>query len=326
MADHDKMELISRVELFSTLLGDDLSYITSRSGFRVVPEGSTLFSAGETAKQFFIVKEGSVSIATAAQSGEQELARYMPGDVIGDFHFVINGRYDATARTLEKTELLVFPEDGLTFDRISEEKPDTAARLLLKSITMIEARIRSTERLAEENAPWIRELRKQSFTDPATGLWNRHFLDSELPPQLSGTVAVLMVKPDNFKEINDALGHARGDEILRDIAELLIGKTSGGGWAIRLRSNEMCTVIPGIDANEGMKLAREIQAAFPGIASRGETSITLSLTASIALGIWPSDGKNWQMVMDRTNQAMQDVWKSGGNKIALLEEATGEKV
>jgi diguanylate cyclase (GGDEF)-like protein len=326
MTDHDKMELISRVELFSTLLADDLSYVSSRSGFRAVPEGTMLFSAGETATQFFIVKKGSVSIATTTQSGEHELARYMPGDVIGDFHFVINGRYDATARTLEKTELFVFPEDGLTFDRISEEKPDTAARLLLKSITMIESRIRSTERLAEENEPWIRELRKQSFTDPATGLWNRTFLDSELPRQLSGTVTVLMVKPDNFKEINDILGHVQGDEILKDIAALLIEMTDRGGWAIRLRSNEMCLVMPGTDANGGWKVAREIQSALPGIVPRAETLIPFILTASMALGVWPSDDENWQAVMDRTNQVMQDVWRSGGNKIAFLREETGEKI
>ena len=115
-AECDKLTLLSVVELFSTLIDDDMNYVASRTGFRSVPAGTELFSEGETANQFFIVTAGSVSVTSATRGAERvELARYLPGDVLGDFHFVISGTYDGTATATEKTELLVFPEDGFQF-------------------------------------------------------------------------------------------------------------------------------------------------------------------------------------------------------------------
>jgi diguanylate cyclase len=323
MDEHDKISLISRVELFSSLIESDLAYVASRTGFRRVDPSTVLFSSGETASQFFIVTSGSVSITTKAEPyGQVEIARYVAGDVFGDFHFVINGAYDATAITCEKTELLVFPEDGFSFDRLSDEKPDTAARMLLRSISMIETRITSTKALIGENTPWIRELRKQIFTDPPTGLWNKTFMDSELFQQLSGTVAVLMIKPDRFKEINDAFGHAVGDEILKKLAMLLmaISTRDQKGWAIRLRSNEMCLVVPESSRTSGMTLAKEIQTALSGIRPTNGDEKSFALTASIGLGFWPGDNENWNFVADQTNEVMQTTWKNGGNRITLLRE------
>lgn len=320
-AECDKLTLLSVVELFSTLIDDDMNYVASRTGFRSVPAGTELFSEGDTAKQFFIVTTGSVSITSDSRGNEPvELARYLPGDVFGDFHFVISGSYDGTARATEETELLVFPEDGFSFDRLADEKPDTASRILLRSISMIETRIRSTRTLIGENAPWIRALRKQIYTDPPTGLWNKYFMDTELPQQLSGTVTVIMVKPDKFKEINDMLGHVAGDEILRKIAALLIARARARkGWAIRLRSNEMCLIVPESDTTVGRSLAREIHAAFPGMLQNDEAEFTL--TASVGLGWWPDDHENWKYVAEKTNEIMQNAWKENGNKIVLLRDA-----
>jgi diguanylate cyclase (GGDEF)-like protein len=321
----EKLALIGAVDLFSGLLDADLRYVASRSCFRSVPEGSAVFAAGENARQFFILKSGSVSVKSAAgQTESDELARYVPGDVFGDFHFVIDGSFDATAVACEESELLVFPGDGFTFDQFSVEKPDTAARILLRSISLIEARIRSTRSLIAENKPWIRELRKLIFVDQPTGLWNKSFLDSELPQLLVGTVTVIMIKPDNFKELNDALGHAGGDEILRKIAALLtsIAAREKRAWAVRLRSNETGIVIADTDSADGRKTAKEIAEAFPALVPEDAGDELPPLTASVSIGYWPADGASWKIVAEKTNALLQDVWKNGGDRIALLREET----
>ncbi len=327
-SESDTRLMLAGVELFSGLLDDDIAYVSSRTGSLNAAQNTVLFSAGEAAVHFFIVRSGSVSITTKTPEGDQfELARYVAGDVFGDFHFVINGLYNATAVTLEKTELLVFPGEGLTFDRIADEKPDTASRILLRSITMIASRLRSTNQLIAENRPWIRELRKQIYTDPPTGLWNKYYMDSELPHLLSGTVAVLMVKPDRFKELNDQLGHAAGDLVLEKLAELLIKETrlSPHGWAVRLRSNEMCLILPETDLEVARFIAARVSKAFPALLPKDGTAEGLVFTASMAIGIWPEDNENWNWVADQTNQMMQDLWKAGGNRIVLLREALDEK-
>ena len=50
-----------------------------------------------------------------------------------------------------------------------------------ESLAMISGRLRATHRLIAENAPWVRELNRQIYTDPATGMWSRAFLDEEVP-------------------------------------------------------------------------------------------------------------------------------------------------
>lgn len=316
--------LIAGVELFSTLLDDDLSYLASRAGFRSVPPDAVIFRSGERASQFFIVKTGEVAIEKTTRQGgfsgetqRYEIARYLEGDVFGDFHFVISGAFNATARAVGQTELLVFPGDGLSFDRLCDEKPDTASRILLKSISMIESRLRSTRSLIAENAPWIRELKKQVFVDPSTGLMNRAFLDGEIPHQLSGTVAALMVKPDRFKEVNDALGHVAGDEILRRVAGLLIAETerSGKGWAARLRSNEMCLILPRAAKDEADSSARAIIEGIASISPEGDVKLPFTLSASVAVGFWPEDEPDWRRFLERTNEAMQGAWKAGGDRV-----------
>lgn len=320
-AEKEKLTLISGVELFSTLLDDDLAYVASRTGFRSIPKDTVIFSAGDRASQFFIVKTGSVSItSTVTGSRPLVLARYVSGDVFGDFHFVISAPYNATALSLENTELLVFPQDGLTFDRLSDEKPDTASRMLLRSISMISSRLRSTNQLISENTPWVRELRNQIYTDPPTGLWNKAYMDAELPQLLSGSVAVLMIKPDNFKELNDLHGHGAGDLVIHNIASMLIARSQKAkhGWAIRLRSNETCLILNNTDSAEARHIASEITDVFPTLipADLGENDFIL--TASIAVGLWPEDSTNWHLVTEQANELMQTVWKSGGNNIAWV--------
>lgn len=293
--------------LFNGLLDDDLAYLASRCGAASYGNGERIFSKGEKAIRFFIVRSGSVSIIAGKDT---EIARYVEGDVFGDFHFVISGVYDATAIARDGAELTLFPAQGITFEKIADEKPDTASRIMLKSLSMIASRLKTTQALIEENKPWIRELRKQIFTDPPTGLWNKTFMDSELPSLIQGSVTLIMTKPDRFKELNDELGHAKGDEILADIASLLLALASRlKGWAIRLRSNEMCLIIPYGDALKAEKLARKIASSFPSIHEK--------LTASMALGYWPDSNLSLQKKSDRINERLQDVWKSGGGRIEL---------
>ena len=187
-----------------------------------------------------MVRSGQIGIYRAEEGGaEREMARYVAGDVIGDFDFAIGSAMDATARADSLSELVAFPRGGMGMQDLAKEKPDAASRILLRSLSMISSRLRSTQRLISENSPWVRELRRQIYTDPGTGLWSRAFLDEELHRNLERPTAVVMVKPDRFKELNDAHGHSAGDEAMALLSGILVGETErlGRGWALRLRSN-----------------------------------------------------------------------------------------
>jgi diguanylate cyclase (GGDEF)-like protein len=106
----------------------------------------------------------------------------------------------------------------------------------------------------------IGSLRQQAIRDPMTGLYNRRLLDQHLPPivercRLSKAhLSLLMIDVDHFKVLNDTLGHAAGDELLRDIAQIIRSTIRENDVAFRYGGDEFIVVLEGFDAEAGAAL------------------------------------------------------------------------
>ena len=321
------LALLKKAELFSNLLDDDLSYVADRVDLITLSSGQLLFSHGEKANRFFIVRSGEVGIYRAEERGpEREMARYVAGDVIGDFDFAIGSALDATARADSAAELVAFPRGGMGMQDLAKEKPDAASRILLRSLSMISSRLRSTQRLISENSPWVRELRRQIYTDSGTGLWSRAFLDEELHRNLETPTAVVMVKPDRFKELNDAHGHSAGDEAMALLSGILVGETErlGRGWALRLRSNETAVVVPNCRADEATAVARRLSSCIAVMDVPAAHGTGFTFTSSLALAIWPEDGQDWKRLVDDSYGILMKAWSEGGNRLYRLKPTKGK--
>lgn len=311
--------LLSRAELFSSLIEEDLSFVASRVALRGVGAGEPVFRAGEPSRRFFIVRSGEVLVSRTMEDGTtQELARYVAGEVFGDFDFVTGSLCDADARAVSATVLVTFPGGGRTLDDLALENPGAVSHLLLHGLSMVAARLRTTNRIISENAPWIRELRRQVYADPPTGLWTKGYLDEELPRLVEAPAGVILLKPDRFKDLIEDRGHAAGDEAMTRIAAILALASSrlGRGWAIRVRSNETALVVPRCDEATAVatarSLAREVAAIDLGPGSSGTD---FRFTASVALSFWPADGTRFGAVVDLGYQALLKAWRDGGNRI-----------
>jgi diguanylate cyclase (GGDEF)-like protein len=320
--DCELFALLRKAELFSTLLDDDLGYVATRVASFKLEKGKELFRAGDEARRFFILTSGEIAIYRKQDyRAEIEIARYVAGDVIGDFDFVLGSRLGDRAIAERDAVLLAFPAGVSGMTDIERENPGAAARILLRAAAMISSRLRATQALISTNAPWVRELRRRIYTDPGTGLLSRAFLDEELPKSLEWPTAMILVKPDRFKDLNDAFGHAAGDAAMSELSAILIVETErlGRGWALRLRSNETALVVPRCDAPEAIELARrlallvsrlDLGAAIPNCDFR--------FTASVVLAVWPDDGEVWPKLVEDAYAALTKAWSSGGNKIYRL--------
>ena len=121
------------------------------------------------------------------------------------------------------------------------------------------------------------ELSYQAFHDSLTGLANKALFQDRLQhaaarlERTKAHLAVLFIDLDNFKTVNDSLGHAAGDEMLRRVAEVLVGCLRKVDTAARLGGDEFAVLVEDIgDREDAINLAERILTALraPGDGGR----------------------------------------------------------
>jgi diguanylate cyclase (GGDEF)-like protein len=319
--DKQGLSSIIKSDLFTNLLPEEKKAVIDRSGTVLLRKGGILFSPGKKADHLFMLMDGSIRVFKSHEdSGDEEIACFAPGDIIGDFDFARGAEYDATAEALEDSSLIIFPGFGLSLDNFALEAPQIVSRILLNSAAMVTNRIKSTRKLIIKNITWVQELHRKIHEDPGTGLWKQSLLDDELKRLLESPMTLIMLKPDRFKVLVDSNGHEAGDEAMVKIAAVLKGTTRriGRGWALRFRSNETGILINKCDAILAESLVNLLSdglRAIPPVPLESGDESEYAFTASIAWSVWPADEKFWNSLFDGTYQLLMDTWKSGGNKI-----------
>ena len=137
-----------------------------------------------------------------------------------------------------------------------------------------------------------RKLERLAQNDTLTGLPNRHMFNDGIAAALrrsqrSGTqVALLFLDIDGFKRINDSLGHAAGDEVLREFARRLSSCVRATDLVARLAGDEFVIVLEGIHTREECRfIARKIIAAMRGAFRAGDSIVSVTTSIGIALAV-----------------------------------------
>ncbi len=147
-----------------------------------------------------------------------------------------------------------------------------------------------TARDVTERARLEAELLHQAFHDPLTGLANRALLRDRVSHTLargarrSGNVAVLVLDLDDFKRVNDSLGHAAGDRLLTAISARLLHATRGADTVARLGGDEFAVLLDSVrDAHDAQLVAeRVVQAVRAPVALDG-TEVSVGTSVGIAV-------------------------------------------
>jgi diguanylate cyclase (GGDEF)-like protein len=123
-------------------------------------------------------------------------------------------------------------------------------------------------RVAEATERATRQLARLVMRDPLTDLGNRRFLDEQLGPLAQGCrngdtdLVCVAIDLDDFKNVNDTLGHAAGDELLRKLAQIIRGSVRRDDYPIRLGGDEFLVLMPGCTPVKARRLFEQVAALF----------------------------------------------------------------
>lgn len=181
----------------------------------------------------------------------------------------------------------------------------------------------TAHKLAENRAERL------ALFDVLTSLPNRRQLIGRLQQEIASAIrhatvgAVLFVNLDKFKAINDSLGHAIGDDILRQVANRIGNILRGEDTIARLGSDEFIIILPQLDEVES-NVAKKAQAAAKKILESIATPFELqgipscNITASIGIVLFPTGGDHVDDLLKYADSAVHRVKQEGGNQYSFF--------
>ncbi|SOD95766.1 sensor domain-containing diguanylate cyclase [Blastococcus haudaquaticus] len=169
------------------------------------------------------------------------------------------------------------------------------------------------------------ELRRQARTDPLTGLLNRTAFSERLDEATRGIdadarPAVLFVDIDDFKTVNDSLGHAAGDDLLITVASRLTADVRADDVVARLGGDEFAVLLTDADGERLRDVADRLLASLRAPMALAGT--TVSVTASIG-GALAVPGDTAERLLHGADTAMYSAKRSGKDSRALLDSLSG---
>ena len=187
-----------------------------------------------------------------------------------------------------------------------------------------ELRTEMAEREAAEE-----RARAMALHDALTGLPNRRHLNKALENFLAGVcaetpLAVVAVDLDRFKPVNDLYGHAVGDELLVQIADLLREETGEDGFAARLGGDEFILVLPYISEAALLHRLAELVGKFETPFPLLEHEVSVGATLGVAMA--PTDGRDSEILMRRADVALYRAKEEGRGRFAFFEAGMDERV
>ncbi len=167
------------------------------------------------------------------------------------------------------------------------------------------------------------DLEHLAHHDPLTGLPNRLLLQSSLQRALERAAhhatgaALFVLNVDQFKTVNESLGHTLGDELLRAVARRFHERLRPEDMLARLGGDEFAVVIePLDDPVQAETLGRRLLDALeqPFLLSDGHETY---VRASIGIGIYPDDGRDVAELLRQADTAMHRAKEQGGHQLAF---------
>jgi len=194
-----------------------------------------------------------------------------------------------------------------------------------------EAELRLLESAARQVATAVENVRLQqtmvrlSQSDALTGVQNRRQLfarlelERERAARFGEPFALLLLDVDRFRELNEAVGHAAGDAVLKEVAALLSRELRAVDLVARYGGEEFAVVLPRAPTEEALETAERLRAAVAG--SGFEAAPAGRVTISVGCASFPADARDLADLVDCADAALFAAKRAGRNAVRRHEPA-----
>jgi len=184
-----------------------------------------------------------------------------------------------------------------------------------------------TVAMAIRNAELYEKTAALAITDGLTGLYTHRYFQERLGQaiewcrQFNRQLALVLIDADHFKQYNDTLGHPEGDQILKEISQLLKNHVRESDIVSRYGGDEFAIILRETDKRKALEIAENIRRAF-------ETKFSarpVKITASIGVAAFPEDGKDKSSLISATDEGLYEAKDRGRNKVAAAHSKNPSK-
>ena len=164
-------------------------------------------------------------------------------------------------------------------------------------------------------------IAQEALTDPLTGLWNRRHMAETLTREVSRAlrfsheVSLIILDVDDFKRINDRLGHLQGDIVLEVVADLVKDVTRTIDVAARYGGDELALILVETGSEGATILAERLRERVRDTEVPLRDGGTMAVTISVGVATIPDSAEDLESLVDGADRALLRAKRSGKNQI-----------
>ena len=301
-------------ELFYVYASGDNAAVTQTMG-QLIAARRTI-----TADMLADIRQRYLSSARAARTMDNL------GSSIGDVITTVLDKLEAAGReAVDYSATLSAATGGLSANQSPADMRKLVDGLIVATREM-ENRAKNLEGELQRSSEQVTELRskldnvrKESLTDPLTGIANRKAFDNQVDALKSRApgeaVSLLLCDIDHFKRFNDTWGHQTGDQVLRLVANCLSENVKGRDLAARYGGEEFAVLLRG-DLESAAKVAEDIRLAVEGrkLVKKSTGEVLGTITISIGDAQF-ADGEAAEAVIRRADACLYGAKHHGRNLV-----------
>jgi diguanylate cyclase (GGDEF)-like protein len=164
-------------------------------------------------------------------------------------------------------------------------------------------------------------IAQEALTDPLTGLWNRRHMAETLDREVSRAmrfgheISVIILDVDDFKRINDRLGHLQGDLVLETVADLVKDATRDIDVAARYGGDELALILVETGSEGATILAERLRERVRDTEVPLRDGGTMGVTISVGVATIPNSAEDLESLVDGADRALLRAKRAGKNQI-----------